>query len=288
MPSVENHLPHTINTIPAPYFDMPNKSWEGREYIPRSAEATVAVLGLVRVKGRDVPILRRRFTELINDDGIPYDPATLKVVSYETIAAASRSNRPINDLAYPYHIVRDETGQVIGCRGFGMPQLRSHELDAPPGLALTEADIPHLGDPEEWVNAANYPQRLYDPRLVPANGDIIDTAVHDPILDLAPGSAPVDVSPDATIDVMRTKRWGVPILQVSPSLAGDGVRHWPEDPDRLHLVHPIALRHAALLGKSLRFCVVTGGLLRDQEFKTVAGGTALYVFDPEMLASDGM
>jgi hypothetical protein len=286
MPSIENHLPHTINALPAPYFGFDEQSWDGREHVPRSAEATVALLGFVRVRHREVPVWQRRFTNLIYDDGIPYNPDRLKVVSYETIAAAKRSGRPIDDLAYPYHIVRDNTGRVIGCRGFGMPQ--PVEPVGMPELALTAADIDHLGDPEEWVNAANYSQRLYDTDLRAVDGDLIDTAVHEPLLDLAPGSTPIDVSPHATLDVGRSERFGAPVFAVRPNEASDGIRHWPDDADRLQLVHPIALRHAALLGRSLRFCVVTGALLRDRHYKTVAGGTALYVFDPQMLASDGM
>jgi hypothetical protein len=288
MPSIENHLPHPINTLPVPYFDMAERHWDRREYVPRSAEATVALLGMVRVNGFDVPILQRQFTELTHDEGIPHDPSRLKIVSFETIAAAARSGRPIDDLAYPYHIVRDAQGRVMGCRGFGMLEPEPARLVHMPEAALTAADIAHLGDPEDWANAANYPQRLYDPMLRPNNGDLVDTDQHDPILDLPPATTPVDVSPEAVINEIRSELFGAPIFTVRPNRGGDGIKHWPDNPDRLHIVHPIALRHAAVLGRSLRFCVVTGGLLRDSQRKTVAGGTALYVFDPQTLALDGM
>ncbi len=115
---VESHLPHRINTVHTPYFgDFEPQSWPEREYVPRAAEETVAVIGLVEVTGVGIRILQRRFTELIQDEHIPYNPNVFKVVSHETIAAARRSGRPIDDLGYPVGIVRDFIWICAGMSG---------------------------------------------------------------------------------------------------------------------------------------------------------------------------
>jgi hypothetical protein len=185
-------------------------------------------------------------------------------------------------------ILRDHMGRVAGCRGFGMARptapLRT------PDIALTGADIASLGDAEEWVSTTNYPLRLYAAAAVPPQGDSVDRNEHAPILDMPVPAAPVDSSPHAVLDELRTERFGAPIFAVHPNYGSDAIRHLPpaEERDRPYFIHPIALRHAALLGRSLRFCVVAGGLLRDSRDGTVAGGSAIYVMDPEMLARDGM
>lgn len=284
--TIENHLPHRANIVPAPFFDLAEKRWEGREYVPRSAEATIAVMGLLRVRGFEVPVLQQRFTDLIQDEDIPHDPTTLKIVSQETIAAAHRSGRPIDDLVYPLGIIRHQDGSIGGARAFGMPV--STPPVRRPELALHAADIARLGDLEEAVNTANFPVRFYDPGMAVPGTDLIDTAVHDPLAELSIASAPVDSSPDIELDARRTEQFGVPIVQVRPNYGSDGITNLPEQRDTLHFIHPIALRHMALRGMPLDFCVVSGGLLRDFRRKTVAGATAVYVFDPDMLATDGM
>lgn len=289
MPTIENHLPHRINVVPSAFFgDMPEQAWTERSHIPRSAEATVALLGMVRVAGHDISVVQRRFTGLIQDEHIPHDPGTLKIVSQETIAAARRSGRPIDDLAYPLGILRDHLGRVAGCRGFGMPVPMPPTVR--PEAAVAPADMSLIGDPEKWVNTANYPTRLFAPAAIPPQGDLMDRTVHEPILDMPVPSAPVDSSPDLLLDESRTEQFGAPIFAVRPNTGPDAIQYLPPPDEResLHFVHPIALRHAALLGQSLRFCVVSGGLLRDSRFGTVAGGTSIYVFDPDMLAQDGI
>lgn len=289
MPHIENHLPHRINIVPNPYFgDMPEQQWPERAYVPRSAEQTVALLGMARVSGHEVPILQRRFTGLINDEHIPHHVGTLKVVSQETIAAARRSGRPINDLAYPLGILRDYSGRVLGCSGFGMPQ--PTEPLRVPDLALTPSDVAALGDAREWVSTTNYPLRLYAPDAIPPQGDLVDRSIHAPILDMPVPAAPVDSSPRLEVDESRTEQFNAPVFKVYPNYGSDAIRHLPpaEERERPHFIHPIALRHAALLGQSLRFCVVAGGLLRDSREGTVVGGSAVYVMDPEMLHRDGV
>lgn len=289
MAHIENHLPHYINLVPSPYFSgLPERMWPECRYAPRSAEATVALLGMVRVGGHEVPVLQRRFTRLIQDEGIPHNPGVLKIVSQETVAAAHRSGRPIDDLAYPLGILRDHLGRVAGCRGFGMAV-----PTAParlPEAALAAADIARVGDPETWVNTANYPLRLFGPNAIPPEGDLVDRARHSPILDMPVPSAPLDSSPHLTLDESRTAQFSAPVFSVRPNRGPNAIAHLPpaEERESLHFVHPIALRHAALLGQSLRFCVTSGGLLRDSRTGTVAGGTSVYVFDPDMLAGDGM
>lgn len=281
---IENHLPHKANTVESAEF--PGRDWAERKYVPRAEEETVAIIGLVRVMGVDVRIIQRRFTRLIQAEGIPYDPEVLKIVSYETIAAARRSERPIDDLAYPWGIVRDATGHVLGCRGFGMPQ--RFEQVGQPELAITPADVAALGNPETWVNTTNFPTKLYDPRLVLEGSDTIDPAIP-PIFTMAPAENPIDVTPLAEPDELRTEQFGVPIMRVQPNPAPDGITNLPENRESLHLLHPIALRHAALLGRqSMRLCGLLGGLVRDRDRGTVLGGTAIYVLDPHMIARDGM
>lgn len=284
--TIENHLPHRANIVPAPFFDLAEKRWEGREYVPRSAEATVAFMGLSRVRGHEIPVLQRRFTDLIQDEDIPHDPTTLKIVSQETVAAAHRSGRPIDDLAYPLGIIRNPDGSIGGARALGMP------VPTPPvrrpELALTAADIAAIGDLEEAVNTANFPVRFYDPDAAVPGTDLIDTASHAPLVELPISSAAVDSSPDLALDARRTEQFGTPIFQVRPNYGSDAITNLPEQRDTLHFIHPIALRHMALRGMPLDFCVVSGGLLRDLHRGTVAGATAVYVIDPDMLATDGI
>jgi len=284
--TIENHLPHRSNIVPAPFFDLAEKRWEGREYVPRSAEVTIAFMGLLRVRGFEVPVLQQRFTGIIQDEAIPHDPATLKIVSQETIAAAHRSGRPIDDLAYPLGIIRHPDGSIGGARALGMP------VPTPPirrpELAVTAADITGLGDLEEAVNTANYPVRFYDSGAAVPDTDLIDTDMNPPSAELPISSVPVDSSPDLQLDMRRTEQFGVPIMQVRPNYGPDGITNLPEQRDTLHFIHPIALRHMALRGMPLDFCVVSGGLLRVLRRKTVAGATAVYVFDPDMLATDGI
>jgi hypothetical protein len=284
--TIENHLPHRTNIVPRSFFDLAEKSWEGREYIPRSAEATVAFLGLLRVRGYEIPVLQRRFTNLIQDEYIQHDPTTLKIVSQETIAAAHRSGRPIDDLVYPLDIIRNPDGSIGGARAFGMP------VPTPPirrpELALSTADVARLGDLEETINTANFPVRFYNPDAALHGTDLIDMELHEPLVELPLPSAPLDSSPHLELDVRRTEQFGAPIMQVRPNYGSDGIKNLPEQRDTLHFIHPIALRHMALRGMPLDFCVVSGGLLRDFRHKTVAGATAVYVFDPDMLATDGI
>lgn len=284
---VENHLPHKTNTVHWPYFaDFAPQSWPERTHVPRAAEETVAVIGLARVMGIDLPILQRRFTCLIHDEDMPYDPHIFNIVSYETIAAAQRSGRPIDDLGYPMGIVRDSRGFVLGCKAFGMPQ--PFEPIGVPELSIRPEDVARLGDPEAWVNTANYPTNLYDPASVPSDSDMIDPYQHDPILAMEIPAAPLDVSPSITIDESRSERFGVPIVKVSPNQGSDGIKNLPANRESLHILHPTAFRHATLLGESVRLCGVAGGLVRDRYRGTVLGGTAIYVPDPAMIARDGM
>ncbi len=167
-----------------------------------------------------------------------------------------------------------------------MPQLA--DPIAVPELSITSADIARLGPPEDWTNTANFPTKFYNPAALPESGDLIDPYVHNPILTLGLPSAPLDVSPHLTIDESRTERFGVPILQVLPNAGKDGITHLPEDREGLHILHPLAFRHAVLLGQSVRLCGVAGGLVRDKYRGTVLGGTAIYVPDPAMIASDRM
>lgn len=280
---IENHLPHRTNTVETPGF--PRHDWPERDYVPRAREETVAIIGLIRVTGIDIPIIQRRFTELVQDDGIPYDPHVLKIVSYETIAAAQRSGRPADDLAYPYGIVRDATGRVLGCRGFGMPQ-RFDSLGEPEP-AITPTDIPRLGDPLSWENTTNFPFKLYNPGVVNLGSDLIDPGI-EPILALPPSEHPVDVSPIETLDEARTEQFGVPIMRVQPNPGPNGITNLPHSPESLTIVHPIAYRHAVLLGESVRLCGVMGGLVRDRHKGTVLGSTAIYLPDPHMIVRDGM
>lgn len=288
MPTIENHLSHATNTLPNPYFNLEPGRWPGREHVPRAHEVTLRLMGLVSVNNVDIPVLLQRFTGLKDAEALEvFNKDILKIVSYETILAAERSGRPISDLAYPFGIVRGDQGQILGCRGFGV--LTPKENRAKPGAvqpSLTVADLDTLPPWEEWANAANFPAKIYDPTSVDEQGFIESDAI--PLAVYPVPSAPIDGSLNAELDEQRTAQFGQPIFTISVQENTAGLRYWPENPDTLTFVHPQAIRHAAALGYDLHNCVTLGSLVRDTTSKTVMGGSAIYVLDPNMLAQDAM
>src|SRR5882757_7068657 len=99
---IECHLSHGIDVVGESHNKTP-QHWEGRDYYPRAAEIRT-VVGRVSIMGAELPVQRQSFGGLIDAEGIAYDKHTIRVVSYETIAAASRQGLPIDRLAFPYGI----------------------------------------------------------------------------------------------------------------------------------------------------------------------------------------
>lgn len=143
-------------------------------------------------------------------------------------------------------------------------------------VMLEDDDLTHLAPPDDWLNLAPFPIKIFAPDAP----DMIGPDVT-PILEI-PQATPVRIARNRRTDYDLTERFGIPVARTTYKEVID-----PQFPDgeTLGIIQQEAVRTYVKLGLPVRHLVVLGDVVRDNKGR-IQGGRSLKVYQPEMLIRD--